>query len=152
MDDTVKCTLTYILTISKKNVVFSMNICAVKILIKYFNSYLSISYFSVLCFNCSKLIGILYFLKERNAHKVYTHFMKFNTYLLHFIYVLSMFIYISVLCGPKIGCKVDQIYANSKNLATRDVPNPSNLYLITFNFTDLAEIKREFLCSWQNLL
>ncbi len=50
----------------------------------------------------------------------------------------------------KIGCKVDQIYADSKNLATRDVPNPSNLYLITFNYTDLAEKKREFLCSWQN--
>lgn len=59
--------------------------------------------------------------------------------LLHFIYVLSMR---AVLCGPKIGCKVDQIYADSKNLATRDVPNPSNLYLITFNYTDLGKKKR----------
>ncbi len=66
MDDTVKCTLIYTLTISKKNVVFSMNICAVK------NDKV---FFSVLCFNSSKIIGILYFLKEINAHKVYTHFI-----------------------------------------------------------------------------
>lgn len=39
-----------------------------------------------------------------------------------------------ISCYLKIGCKVDQIYADSKNLATRDVPNHGRIQSCNFEY------------------